>query len=362
MGWSRSSAALALGAVVLFAQAPASGVGSRLNTQVGEVFPDMAFDGLLAEGDYAALGLPRSAGAFHLSEVPGDLLLLEFFNRYCLSCQRQAPYLNSFYEAVTAGDLKGRVRILSVGVGNRAKDVEGFRQQFKVGYPIAADPMFDRLFELGDPGGTPFSVFLLRRGESWVLADFHLGVEGDTETMARVRVLLEGGTATASATPGRTQDRRHPPLSLNAEEQKDRARIFLSRVAGAPVSVQVRQVADGVPLFEAVASDGRPTGLFARIGSRDPVCDVCHAIHFFYAFDLQGTARGFEPIHVTKYGNALWNPEESARMERTLVGRRLGDLRFDPELDAVTRATMSSALIFDEVRRAADLLAEVRSQ
>jgi len=320
----------------------------------------MAFDGLLAGNDYAALGLPRTSGAFRLSEVPGELLLLEFFNRYCLTCQRQAPYLKSFYEAVNAGDLAGRVRLLSVGVGNRPKDLENFRREFKVTYALAADPLFDRLLELGDPGGTPFTVFLLRQEGAWILADYHLGLQGDTEIMARTRVLVEGRAGVAHTSLATRDDRRHPPLTLSGKEQEDRARVFLSRIAGVPVTITPRQLGDGTKLFEALDSAGKPTGLFARIGSREPVCDVCHAIHFFFAFDTEGTARGFEPIHVTKYGNELWSPGDSARMERALQGKRLDELRFDPDMDAVTSATMSSALIFDEVRRAAGLLSEVR--
>jgi len=337
----------------------ARAAGSQLNTQLGEPFPDMAFETLLAPGDYQALGLPRTEGTFLLSEVPGDLLLLEFFNRYCLTCQRQAPYLASFHEAALAGDLAGRARVLSVGVGNRAKDLAGFRRDFGASYPIAPDPFFDRLLELGDPGGTPFTAFLLRREGGWVLADFHLGLQGDTELMARSRVLLEGRAGVSRVSPGAAPDRRHPPLGMPPAEQEERARTFLSRLSGAVVTVGSRLLADGSRVFAALGADGAATGLYARIGSRAPVCDVCHAIHFFFAFDAQGKVRGFEPIHVTKYGNELWSPSDAVRMDRSLAGKPMADLRFDPEVDAVTSATMSSALIFDEVRRSAALLAEL---
>ncbi len=344
-------------ALALPGQAPAA--GSQLNTQLGEPFPDMAFETLLESGDYEALGLPRGHGPFRLSEVTGDLLLLEFFNRYCLTCQRQAPYLASFHETVRSGDLAGRVRVLSVGAGNRAKELGSFRREFGAGYPIAPDPFFDRLLELGDPGGTPFTAFLLRREGSWILADFHLGLQGDTELLARSRVLLEGRAGTVRASAAGAPDRRHPPLAMPQPEQEDRACAFLSRVGGTPVTVEARNLPDGARVFVARGADGAATGLYARIGSRDPVCDVCHAIHFLFAFDAQGRVRGFEPIHVTKYGNELWDARDIARMDRALAGKPMAELRFDPEVDSVTSATMSSALIFDEVRRAAALLAEL---
>lgn len=357
-GGRAGGAFLILGILVL-AALPAAGGGASLAVQPGGVVPDMVFDGLLAPEDYAALGLPRGEGRFRLSEVPGELLVLEFFNRYCLTCQRQAGYLDTFWEVVRSGDLAGRVGVLGVGVGNRPRDLASFRREFGAGYPLAADPTFDRLRELGDPGGTPFTAFLLRREAGWLLADHHLGLQGDVELMARVRVLLAGRAGLASAAPDPPRDRRRLQSPLSSAEELERARAFLSRVSGRTVEVAVRTLADGTRVFEARAPDDTPTGLYGRVGSREPVCDICHAVHFFFAFDAQGTARGFEPIHVTKYGNELWSEADVARTVRALEGRRLADLEFDPDVDAVTSATMSSALIFDEMRRAASLAAEL---
>lgn len=353
-------ALLALGFLFLAAlPAAAAGSSASLAVQPGEPIPDMAFEVLLSPEDYSALGLPRGEGSFRLSEVPGELLVLEFFNRYCLTCQRQARYLDSFWEVVRSGDLAGRVRVLGVGVGNRPRDLTSFRREFGAGYPLAPDPTFDRLRELGDPGGTPFTVFLLRRGEGWLLADYHLGLQGDVELMARVRVLLGGRAGLAAAVPEPLRERQRLGSYLSSPEELERARAFLARVSGRSVEVAVRTLADGTRVFEARDPDGTPTGLYGRIGSRAPVCDICHPVHFFFAFDARGAARGFEPIHVTKYGNELWSEADVARTIRALEGRRLADLEFDPDVDAVTSATMSSALIFDEVRRAAPLAAEL---
>ena len=357
----RRTLAAALALIALGAL-PCDAVRSQLNTAVGDAFPDMTFEALLAPGDYTRLGLGATEGSFRLSQVPGDLLVLEFFNQYCMSCQRQAPYLDSFLGAVEAGDLAGRVRVLAVAVGNRPKALKEFRREFSASYPIAPDPLFDRFLEVGDPGGTPFSLFLLRRETGWILADYHMGLQGDTELMARSRVLLEGASELRPPEPDEPRPERHPPLGLSRAEREDRARAFLARVQGAPVEVRTVEVSGRGSVFEALGADGQGLGLYARIGSRDPVCDLCHAVHFLFAFDSQGRARGFEPIHVTKYGNEVWSAEDAARMERALQGRAVAELEFAPEVDAVTSATMSSALIFDEVRRAAALLPELATR
>ncbi len=342
--------------VLLWIAPSAPAAGGALSVHLGEPFPDMEFPGLLEPGDYAALGLARTRGPVRLSELPGDLLVLEFFNRFCLTCIRQAPYLAKVWETVRAGDLRGRVYVLGVGTGNRPKGLRRFRQETGASYPLAPDPSFDRFLELGDPGGTPFTVFLVRRAGSWVLADYHLGLQGDTEILARVRVLLEGRARVKQPAGEPPQPKvYHPPLGLTEEEQRIRAEALLRRVAGRPVRAEPVDVA-GSRVFRAVDPEGRPLNLFVRIVSREPVCDVCHAIHFLLAFDGAGRIRGFEPVYVTKFGNELWSPEDVARMASRLVGRPMEELAFDPDVDAVTSATMSSALIFDEARRTARLL------
>ncbi len=352
---ARRLAAPALLFAVLLAVAARAGPLPELTVQPGEPFPDMELDGLTAPDDYRNLGLERAQGPFRLSEIPGELLILEFFNQFCLTCQRQAPFLAQVFQRAQQGDMAGRVRVLAIGVGNRARDLRRFRRAHGAVYPMAADPLFERFLELGDPGGTPFTVFLQRRGGRWVLIDFHLGLQGDTEILAQARVILEGRADVVRVEPSGRTERHHPPLGLDAQERIARARALLRRVAGRDVGVDAVDV-DGVRVYRALGPDGRPTGLFARIASRDPVCDVCHAVHFLLAFDAEGRVRGFEPIHVTKFGNEVWSSHDTARMEARLMGRPMERLAFDPDVDAVTSATMSSALIFDEARRTAPLV------
>ncbi len=348
----RAAVALALFGILLPAVVGASG-RVELNTALGAVFPDMEFGPLLAPEDYTYLGLTAREGGFRLGEVPGELLVMEFFSPYCLTCQRQGRYLETFHRAVRDGDLAERVRLLTVGVGSRAKELLKFRSELGLSYPVTADTFFERLLELGDPGGTPFTVFLLRREGRWVLADFHLGFQGDAELMARSRALVEGRAEVVADTAEDGDRDHHPPLGLSEVEQAQRARQFLSRVAGEDVRVVTVVLPNQGRVYQTLAADGSPGGLFARIASRDPVCDVCHAVHFLFAFDAAGQVRGFEPIHVTKYGNELWSAEDVARLDGRLRNRLMAELAFDVEVDAVTSATMSSALIFDEVRRTA---------
>jgi hypothetical protein len=349
----RASALLAL---LLVPVALCWGSPSELTVRPGEPFPNLAFDELVTPDDYQSLGLPSREGSFHLSDIPGELLILEFFNRYCLTCWRQAPQLESLGKLLGPGALAGKVRILSVGAGNNVNELRQFRTEQRVTYPIATDPLFDRYNDLGEPGGTPFTAFLRRRSGTWVLADSHVGFYGDVELLSRARVLL-----------GQRGDQPEAPEEEGgrggtARQAQDEVRVqaFLSRVAGEAVSLEPVDLPGGHRVYRALGANGAPTGLYARIATRAPVCDLCHRIRFLFAFDDEGVARAFEPVYLTKFGNELWSAEDGAKFSSRLAGRKMDEIAFSPEVDAVTSATMSSALIYDEVRRTAARLRELQ--
>ena len=138
-------------------------------------------------------------------------------------------------------------------------------------------------------------------------------------------------------------------------------RIRVRRAANGDVEVRQLESSSATLIFEAL-DKGKPLGLYAIIAQRTPVCDVCHSILFALAFDEVGNVRGFLPIYVTKFGNEVWDDEDEAHLSGRLVGQRMEGLTFDPSVDAVTSATMSSTLIFDEARRAAKLLETLKAR
>jgi hypothetical protein len=102
-----------------------------------------------------------------------------------------------------------------------------------------------------------------------------------------------------------------------------------------------------------VAPRGSGVFFFARLESGITMCDVCHDSHFVYLFDQTGTITGFIPIELTKYGNVPWTDEDTAKMSGNLVGRNIFEpFEFDPDVDAVTTATMSSSVIYESMNKA----------
>lgn len=343
---------LALFTVLVLARPVRAG---HLAVLPGEPVPDLEFGELLAPQDYRRLGLPPGETAFRISQVPGDVLILEFFNKACAPCQRQVRYLEAFYRTVEEGELRGRVRILAVAAGNEARYLGKYRESRGLTYPITADPQFDQWRRLGDPGRTPFTMFLRKQDGQWILSSSHFGVQLEVEFLAHTRAALAGVAGPRHPRQMEIPSARPFQMPLDAAGIREAAERLLERVAGGGVSLELLSLPEGTRLYRAIQG-GRPKDLYARLATREPVCEVCHAVHFLFAFDSKGRVLGFEPVHVTKYGNEEWDEDDNRFFEGRIAGRAMAGLRFDPDMDAVTMATMSSALIFDEVRRSADLV------
>ena len=106
-------------------------------------------------------------------------------------------------------------------------------------------------------------------------------------------------------------------------------------------------------VFRGAGTDkGKQEIFYAKLISRNPTCDVCHGIHFIVTFDRKGIIKDFFPVHLTKYGNVNWSTADIELMQNKLVGRSLLQHKtFNPKVDAVSMATMSSALIYNSLNK-----------
>jgi len=113
--------------------------------------------------------------------------------------------------------------------------------------------------------------------------------------------------------------------------------------------VEVQELENGEKIYLGFASgETENKALIGRIVSKYSICDICHDTHFYYIIDQEGRLVYFNPIHVTKYGNLNWNHQDIVTLRSRLLGKDLfNPVPFDPSVDAVTQATMSSYLIFE---------------
>ena len=68
------------------------------------------------------------------------MVVIEIFNMYCNNCQREAPRVNELYQLMNKDQkLKGKIKMIGIGVGNTPLEVEVFKKTYKVAFPLFPD-------------------------------------------------------------------------------------------------------------------------------------------------------------------------------------------------------------------------------
>jgi len=93
----------------------------------------------MADKNYLGLGL-FAFGSFKIPEIKAQLVIVQIFSMYCPYCQRDAPHVNQLYEKIENNPaLKGKIKIIGIGVGNTPYEVGTFKKKYSVPFPLFAD-------------------------------------------------------------------------------------------------------------------------------------------------------------------------------------------------------------------------------
>lgn len=346
---------------------PTSTILAAGSISAGAPFPETTMPAPLEPEQRAYLGLD-SDQPFSLSQIDGRVVLLEILNVHCPHCQKQTAPYNKLYRMIEADpETRGKIKLLGAAVGNSDEAIDDFVVIYSVAFPVVSDRNF-RMHRSLRAGPTPFAVYALRdhnEGE-FVVTDTHLGVDRDVEGLFDyLKDLLSMKTSEFTSLP---QDpvveveKLMPPQPVEeVDKMVHRAFADLSREVK---SVERLHLKSERWVYKAeVILDSGPETLFAEVGNRSAICDVCHSVHFFYIFNHKRTVLSFTPLHLTKYGNVEWNREEVDFFTARVVGKQMaGFNNFDPGVDAVTSATMTSAIIFDDINLGLELIEELRRE
>lgn len=333
-------------------------VGADTTARFGDRFPEYTFKSPAEPKDRTYLGISEGK-TFTIEDIQADLIVLEVLNTYCTSCQMQAPIYNEVVVLLeNDSTIEGRIKWLGVGVGNNEKEVTAFRAKKKVSFPILTDVNFAFYDAVGGPGGvrTPLTI-LVRKDEKGkgIVVDSHVGFRRDKEEILEgIKAALQYDLAYLKIKEERTvlpdTEKLTPPLS--DEELLQKVREGMAINGASIIEVRTITLEDEVTYLGKVRFDSEEQQLFAKVVSRPPVCDICHDIHFIYIFDEEGKIRNFLPIHLTKHGNRLWTEEDIEKMKNRLIGRSLlQPFQFNRDVDTVSRATITSVVIFDAMNK-----------
>lgn len=165
----------------------------------GAKFHDLIFNDTLSKKEQTYLGIPKQKN-FSFKDIPGTLFLIDVFSVYCISCQKQVPIFHQVYSWIENDpELKGNVKMIGIAAGNNRKEVESFKKQYQVPYPIFTDPAFVAHKKLGNPAA-PYTIFVMRdaRGK-YIVVSTHKGKFDSAESiMNEIKDFLQCAPSTSA--------------------------------------------------------------------------------------------------------------------------------------------------------------------
>ncbi len=159
---------------------------------VGGTLPDFTLPapGSSAEREYLGLG---SGGNFRVTEIKAQVVLLEILSMYCPFCQKEAPVVNQLYAAIEGDpNLKGKIKLVGIGAGNSAYEMEVFRKRYNVPFPLFPDPDFTLHKTLGETRTPYFIAVRIHEDKTHRVIYSKLGSFGDVGPFLQSLVKLAG--------------------------------------------------------------------------------------------------------------------------------------------------------------------------
>ncbi len=341
----------------------------------GDTLPDMFIPvSYIHKNDTDYLGFERGSvpflrtKEFLIHDIKAEVVFIEFFNIYCTSCQAQAPVLNSVYSAIMQNsDINTKVKFIGIGAGNNEREIARFKSKNGILFPLVPDPDF-KLYELiGDPAGTPFSIVAKKIPPTFRVVSTHTGLQKDPESFINeIRFALETDAIVARVSQDKPAESEKRKLEISLTEKEIIANVKqsiseASKQKGVILNLNRLKMESGFTVYASeVEIENKKHEFLTALISRNPVCDICHGVHFLITFDRSGTVLNFIPLYLTKYGNIEWNETDVNFIKRKLVGISIKKgLSFNSTTDAVSFATMTSALIFNSINQLREVLDEL---
>jgi peroxiredoxin len=133
-----------------------------------------------AEKNYLGIS---GEGYFKVSQIKAGIVIIEIFSLYCPYCQSSAPEVNALYRMIEQiPDLKDRIKMIGIGAGNSALEVDAFKEKYKVPFPLFPDEDFRIHEDLGGVRTPYFIVIKIKKDRTLEIVHSQEGAFGEAET------------------------------------------------------------------------------------------------------------------------------------------------------------------------------------
>jgi peroxiredoxin len=339
--------------------------GEKTSLGFAVPFPDLPFTQSLSKEERLYLGVPQKT-KFSFREIKGDLILVELISVYCVNCQKQAPIFTQLYSSIQKDPkLKGKVKMIGIAAGNNSKEVESFKKEYQIPYPIFSDARFDAHMAVGSPR-TPFTIWVRKDAQrKGVVVSTHLGlIESAENVLAETRAVLQYDLALLKPRRGAIYegDALKPPFT--EEELLEKAKKGMEASGGKVLQIEKITLKDGDSVYAGKVDLGsRQENFFSKLASRRAVCDICHDTFFIYTFDSMGKVVDIVPIQLTKIDNLNWTEQDLQKLKARTIGKSiLKPFPFDPGVDSVSGATITAALVLDSLDKAKKVFEKLKKE
>ena len=127
---------------------------------VGGQLPDfkLPFPKGSADKNYLNISGSLFSGSFKIPQIKAEVVIIEIFSMYCPYCQAEAPHVNSLYNKIENNPvLKGRIKLVGIGVGNSEYEVGVFKKKYNIPFPLLPDGDF-KIHKLMGEVRTPYFI------------------------------------------------------------------------------------------------------------------------------------------------------------------------------------------------------------
>ena len=123
------------------------------------------------------LGLSSGDGFFNIHQVQAQVILIKIFNLYCPPCQNTASAMVELYDQIEKHpDCRGKMKLIGIGAGNSQTEIEVFKRNNNIPFPVFPDQDFSIHKALGEVR-IPFliAIKINRDDRSHQVVHTHLG-------------------------------------------------------------------------------------------------------------------------------------------------------------------------------------------